>query len=114
MEGDVVVVEGLLKRLQVVSMSLRFTKIITVTQLCVTVHPHQSCRVAPPDPRPSGRESRQEFDFLGRESTPEAKKGEKGPRVGRSGARIEIQKKPSSRQGELAKPRLAGLRWQRK
>ena len=45
-------------------------------------------RVAPPDPRPSGRESRQEFDFLGRESTPEAKKGEKGPRVGRSGREL--------------------------
>jgi len=38
-------------------------------------------RVAPPDPRHSGRESRQKFDFLGWEWTPEAKKGEKGPRV---------------------------------
>jgi len=45
-------------------------------------------RVAPPDPRPSGRESRQELDFLGRESTPEAKKREKGPRVGRSGREL--------------------------
>jgi len=42
-------------------------------------------RVSPPDPRPEGRESRLFFDFLGRESTPEAKKGEKGPRVGSSG-----------------------------
>ena len=41
-------------------------------------------RVSPPDPRPEGRESRLFFDFLGRES-PEAKKGEKGPRVGSSG-----------------------------
>jgi len=42
-------------------------------------------RVSPPDPRPEGRESRLFFDFLGRESTPEAKKGEKGPTVGSSG-----------------------------
>ena len=42
-------------------------------------------RVTPPDPRPEGRESRLFFDFLGRESTPDAKKGEKGPRVGSSG-----------------------------
>jgi len=44
-----------------------------------------SQRVSPPDPRPEGRESRLFFDFLGRESTPEAKKGEKGPRVGSLG-----------------------------
>ena len=42
-------------------------------------------RVSPPDPRPEGRESRLFFDFLGRESTPEANKGEKGPRDGSSG-----------------------------
>ena len=39
-------------------------------------------RVSPPDPRPEGRESRLFFHFLGRESTPKAKKGKKGPRVG--------------------------------
>jgi hypothetical protein len=42
-------------------------------------------RVTPPDPRPEGRGPRLFFDFLGRESTPDAKKGEKGPRVGSSG-----------------------------
>jgi len=42
-------------------------------------------RVAPPNPRPSGWESRQEFDFFGWESTPEAKKGKKGQRVWGSG-----------------------------
>jgi len=41
--------------------------------------------VTPPDPRPEGRGPRLFFDFLGRESTPDAKKGEKGPRVGSSG-----------------------------
>ena len=42
-----------------------------------------SPRVTPPNPRPGGRGPRLFFDFLGRESTLDAKKGEKGPRVGR-------------------------------
>jgi len=44
-----------------------------------------SMRVLPPDVRPLSRRSRQKVDFLHRESTPEAKNGEKGPRVGRLG-----------------------------
>jgi len=47
--------------------------------------PYNSSRALHLRPRPEGRESRLFFDFLGRESTPEAKKGEKGPRVGSSG-----------------------------
>ena len=71
-------------------------------------------RVTPPDPRPSGRESRQEFDFLGRELTPEAKKREKGPRVGSSGRELaQILRKKHALE-ELPSARLAGLQWQRK
>jgi len=54
--------------------------------------------------------------FLGSGVDSRGKKGRKGPEgqeVG-SGAGIEIEEKTSSRQGELAKLRLAGLQWQRK
>jgi len=44
----------------------------------VGFRPKKGQRVKPPDPRPEGRESRLFFHFLGRESTPEAKKGKKG------------------------------------
>ena len=45
-------------------------------------------RVSPPEARPLPRRSRQKVDFLHRESTPEAKEGEKGPRVGSLGREL--------------------------
>jgi len=40
------------------------------SEFCLKTKPHKNNpRVAPTDPRPSGRESGQVFDFLGRELT---------------------------------------------
>jgi len=48
-------------------------------------------RVAPPGARPLPQWSRQKVDFLYQETTPEAKKGEKGPRVGSLGWELALK-----------------------